>query len=141
MNAALVQQRLIAMLATLFGALALLLACIGLCGLLAFAVVQRKSEMGIRMAIGADRRDVVWLVVKEAMILVAAGMMVGVSASIVIARLASSRISSLLFGLQATDPATIGGAAVILAVVAVLASCLPARRASRVDPMVVLRVE
>jgi predicted permease len=141
MHAALVQQRLIAMLSTLFGTLALLLACVGLYGLLAFSMVQRTSEMGLRMALGAGRRDVIWLVVRDALFLVGIGMAIGVPAALAAARLASSQISGLLFGLKATDPASIALAAVALVAVALPAAYLPARRASRVDPMVVLRTE
>jgi ABC-type antimicrobial peptide transport system permease subunit len=141
MNAALVQQRLIAMLASLFGGLALVLACVGLYGLLAFTLVQRTGEIGIRMALGARRGDVVWLVVSEALLLVAIGIAAGVPAALAVARLASSQISGLLFELEPTDPFTIAMAALALVAVAALAAYLPARRASRVDPMVVLRAE
>jgi predicted permease len=141
MGAALVQQRLVAMLSTLFGTLALVLACVGLYGLLAFTLVQRTSEMGIRMALGAQRRDVVLMVVKEALLLVLAGIAVGIPAALLTARLAASQISGLLFGLSATDPWTLAAASLILAAVAALAGYLPARRASRVDPMVALRSE
>ena len=111
MHAALVQQRLIAMLSTLFGVLGLLLACVGLYGLMAFAMVQRTGEMGVRLALGASRRDVAWLVVRDALTLVLAGMAIGIPAALAAARLASSQISGLLFGLEATDPATIALAA------------------------------
>jgi predicted permease len=141
MHAALVQQRLIAMLSSLFGALALLLACVGLYGLLAFTLVQRTSEMGIRLALGARRGDVVWLVVSDALLLVALGLAVGVPAALAVARLASNQIAGLLFELKATDPLTIAGAAFVLTLVAVFAAYLPARRAARVDPMAVLRTE
>jgi predicted permease len=141
MNAALVQQRLIAMLSGLFSGLALMLACVGLYGLLAFTLVQRTGEIGIRMALGARRGDVVWLVVSEALLLVAAGIAIGVPAALAVARLASSQISGLLFGLEATDPFTIATAAFALASVAAFAAYLPARRAARVDPMVALRTE
>src|SRR6476659_3271301 len=141
MGAALVQQRLIALLSSLFGGLALLLACVGLYGLLAFAMVQRIGEMGVRMALGARRVDVVWLVVREAWLLVAIGIAVGLPAALGAARAASSQIAGLLFGLAATDPLTIAAAACSLFVVATLAAYLPARRASRVDPMVALRAE
>jgi predicted permease len=141
MHAALVQQRLIAMLSTLFGALGLLLACVGLYGLMAFAMVQRTGEMGVRLALGASRRDVVWLVVRDALTLVLAGMAIGIPVALAAARLASSQISGLLFGLEATDPLTIALAALALTAVALAAAYLPARRASRVDPMVALRME
>ena len=141
MGAALVQQRLIALLSSLFGGLALLLACVGLYGLLAFAMVQRTSEMGVRMALSARRSDVVWLVVREAWLLVGIGILVGVPAALAVARIASSQISGLLFGLEATDPMIIGAATSALIAVATFAAYLPARRASRVDPMVALRAE
>jgi hypothetical protein len=141
MNAALVQQRLVALLSTAFGSLALLLASLGLYGLLAFGVVQRRNELGIRVALGAGRGDVAWLVVRDALVLVAAGVAIGVPAALVMARLASSQIAGLLYGLRATDPLTIAAAAAILAAVAVVAAYLPAQRASRVDPMVALRAE
>ncbi len=141
MHAALVQPRLIAMLSSLFGGLALLLACVGLYGLLAFTLVQRTGEIGVRMALGARRGDVVWLVVGEALLLVATGIAIGVPAALLVARLAASQISGLLFGLEATDAFTILASALVLASVAAIAAYLPARRASRVDPMVALRAE
>ena len=141
MSAALVQQRLIAMLSSFFGTLALLLACVGLYGLLSFALVQRTTELGIRMALGARRSHVVWMVVSEALILVLLGVAVGVPAAVGATRLASSQISGLLFGLEATDPSTFAAATLVLTGVALFAAYLPARRASRVDPMVALRAE
>jgi predicted permease len=141
MGAALVQQRLVALLSSLFGGLALLLACVGLYGLLAFAMVQRTGEMGVRMALGARRADVVWLVVREAWLLVAIGIGVGVPAALAVARVASSQIAGLLFGLEATEPAIIAAAACALFVVSTGAAYWPARRASHVDPMVALRTE
>jgi predicted permease len=141
MDAALVQERLIAMLSSLFGVLALLLASVGLYGLLAFGVVQRTGEMGIRMALGAGRADVVWMILKEALLLVLAGVVVGIPVALGVTRLAGSQISGLLFGVKATDPFTIATAAVLLISVATMAAFLPARRASQVDPMVALRNE
>jgi predicted permease len=141
MDTALIRERLIAMLSSFFSVLALLLACVGLYGLLTFAVVQRTSEMGIRMALGASRRDVVWMVMREALALAVIGVAIGVPAALAAARLASSQIAGLLFGLKTTDPLTMAAAAVLLAVVAGIAGYIPARRASRVDPMVALRNE
>ena len=141
MGAALVEQRLVALLSTIFGGLALLLACVGLYGLLAFALVQRTSEMGIRMALGAQRGDVVWMVLREAWLLVAIGVAVGVPMALAVGRIASNRIQGLLFRMDATDPATMLGAVLALVVVATIAAYLPARRASRIDPMVALRAE
>ena len=141
MGAALVQQRLVALLSSMFGGLALLLACVGLYGLLAFALVQRTRELGIRMALGAERGDVVWKVIREAWVLVAIGIAVGTPAAFAVARIATSRIEGLLFNLTATDPLTMAACAVALGIVATFAAYLPARRAARVDPMVALRAE
>jgi predicted permease len=141
LDTALIRERLIAMLSSFFSVLALLLACVGLYGLLTFAVVQRTSEMGIRMALGASRRDVVCMVMREALALAAIGVAIGVPSALAAARLASSQIAGLLFGLKATDPLTMAAAAVLLAAVAAIAGYIPARRASRVDPMVALRNE
>ena len=141
MGAALIQEHLIAMLSSLFGGLALLLASVGLYGLLAFGVVQRTNEMGIRMAVGARRIDVVGMVIREALVLVTIGVLIGIPAVLAAARFASSQISGLLYGISATDPVTIALAAALLIAVAAVASYFPARRASLVDPMVALRNE
>lgn len=141
MDAALVQQRLIALLTSLFGTLALLLACVGIYGLLAFSVAQRTAEIGIRTALGAQRAAVMWLVMREALVLVGIGIAIGVPAALLVGRLAASQISGLLFGLGASDPLTITAATTLLIAVATLAAYLPARRASRIDPMMALRSE
>lgn len=141
MNAALVQQRLIALLSSLFGALALVLACVGLYGLLTFNVIQRRSELGLRMALGAKRGDVAWMVTKDALRLVGIGIAIGVPVALAGARLTANQVSGLLFGVEATDPTTVGVAVLLLAAVAAFAAYLPARRASQVDPMLVLRAE
>jgi len=141
MDAALIQERLIALLFSLFGGLSLLLASVGLYGLLAFGVAQRTGELGIRMALGAGRGEVVWMILREALLLVLAGVVLGVPVALGVARVAGSRISGLLFGLNATDPLTIVTAALSLILVAMFAAYLPARRASRVDPMAALRNE
>ncbi len=140
-DAALSRERLVAMLSTLFSALALLLAAIGLYGLMAFSVVRRTNEMGIRMALGAARTRVVRLVMGEALLLVVAGLALGVPAAFAGGRLAGSRIAGLLFGLGATDPATMALAVIVLVAAAASAAYLPAVRAARVDPMVALRSE
>jgi predicted permease len=141
MDAALIRERLIATLASLFGALALTLACVGLYGLLAFAVVQRTREVGIWMALGAVRRDVMWMILREALGMALAGVVIGVPAAIGTGRLTASRIPGLLFGLNVTDPAIIAPAVAGMMAVAALAAFIPAWRASHVDPMVALRNE
>ncbi len=141
MNAALVERRLIALLSTLFGGLALLLASVGLYGLLAFGVVQRTSELGIRLALGASRATLLWLVFRDAMVLVAIGISIGVPLALGVLKLVASQVPDLLYHLDAVDPVSIAAAVATLGSVAVFAAFWPARRASRVDPMLVLRNE
>ena len=131
------QERLVATLSSWFGAFALLLAAIGLFGVLAYNVTRRTNEIGLRMALGAERGGVIWMVLREALLLVGVGVAIGVPLALVLAQ----SVSSLLYGLKPTDSLAISAAAVILFVVAAIASYLPARRASRVDPMVALRYE
>jgi putative ABC transport system permease protein len=134
---AMAQERMMATLASGFGGLALVLACVGLYGLLNYSVARRTREIGIRMALGAQRRGVIGMEVRTAARLVAAGMALGLPA----AWLASRWVKSMLFGLAPTDPATIAGAAAVLAGAALAAAYLPARRASKVDPVTALREE
>ena len=133
----LVQQKLIARLSSFFGLLALLLACIGLFGIMSYSVARRTNEIGIRMALGAGRRDVLRRVMREGLAPVLIGVAIGLPAALVGARL----ITSLLFGLKPADPLTICVATLLLLAVAALAGYLPARKASRVDPMTALRSE
>jgi predicted permease len=131
------QERLVATLSSWFGAFALLLASIGLYGVLAYSVTRRTNEIGLRMALGAERGGVIWMVLREALLLVGMGVAIGVPIALVLA----GSVSSLLYGLKPTDSLTISATVVLLFVVAAIASYLPARRASRVDPMVALRYE
>jgi predicted permease len=140
-NAVLVQQRMVATLSTLFGSLAILLACVGLYGLFAFAAIQRTGEIAIRMALGASRAQVVWLTLRDALLLVGVGVGIGLTAILAAGGAASGRMANLLFGLRVTDPVVIIVALSVLAMVAMLAAYLPARRASLVDPIAVLRSE
>jgi predicted permease len=131
------QERLIAQLVSFFGALALILACIGLYGVMAHGVARRTSEIGIRMALGARSGNIAWMILRETLLLILAGLVLGVPAALIGARL----VSTQLFGLSPTDPLTLVGAAFVLAVVAMLAGYLPARRAARVNPLNALRYE
>jgi predicted permease len=130
-------HRLLAQLCTFFGALAAFLACIGIYGLMSYGVTRRTNEFGIRMALGAQRRDVLRLVLRETFWLV----LVGVSVGLVLAPVASRLATSLLFGLKSYDPLTIASAIVAMIAVALFAGYFPARRATKVDPMVALRYE
>jgi predicted permease len=141
MEGVLMRERLVATLSTLFGVLALLLASVGLYGLMAFSVVRRTGELGIRMALGAVRHRVVTMVMREALVLVLIGLVIGVPLAYIAGRLTANQVSGLLFGLSATDPVTLVGAALVLLLVAALAAYLPAIRAARVDPIVALRSE
>ena len=134
-SASLTQERVIAMLAGFFGALALLLAGLGLYGVTSYAVSRRRTEIGIRIALGAARAAVVRLVLSRVTVLVSAGVLLGAGVSLWASRFAAS----LLYGVEARDPVTLVGAAVILAAVGALAGWLPAWRASRIDPAAVLR--
>jgi predicted permease len=136
-DSSLIQERLFAKLSSAFSLLALALSCVGLYGLMAYSVTRRTGEIGLRMALGAERRDVLWLILREVLVLVLIGVAMGIPAALAGTQL----ISSFLFGLTPSDPGTIAVAALLMVAVAALAGYLPARRASRVDPMVALRHE
>ena len=131
------RERLLATISSFFGGLALLLACLGLYGLMAHAVARRTAEIGIRMALGARPRGVIWLIVRETLCLVLAGAIAGIPLAVWLSRYAKA----LLFGIAAPDPVVFATSIAALTGVAVLASLLPARRASRIDPMVALRYD
>jgi ABC-type antimicrobial peptide transport system, permease component len=133
----LVQERFIAQTAAAFSLVALMLACVGLYGVMSNAVTRRTNEIGIRMALGAKSRDVVELVMREVLLLVGLGAIIGLLAAFATMRL----VSNLLFEVRPSDPLTIAFATLLLIMVAVLAGYLPARRASRVDPLIALRRE
>ena len=135
--ASLREERLLASLSSGFGLLSLLLSCLGLYGILSYTVARRTNEIGLRMALGADRRNVLWLVLRDALQLVLLGVALGAPAALAAGRL----ISSQLFGISAIDPIAIGLATMALLIVAAVAAYLPARRATRVDPLVALRYE
>ena len=130
-------DRLIATLSSFFGVLALLLAGVGLYGVISYGVTRRTREIGIRMALGAQRGSVLWLVMRRAAAFLLIGAMIGILAALFATRL----VKSLLYGISAQDPITIVMATIVLGAVTALASFLPARRATKVDPMVALRHE
>jgi putative ABC transport system permease protein len=136
-EAALVQERLMATLAGAFGALALILAAVGLYGLIAYTVARRTSELGIRIALGAGHGNVMWLVIEGALRLLGFGLLLGLPAAWAASRL----VTTMLWGLNTNDPATIGAAVGLLTLAGLLAGWVPARRAARIDPMASLRCE
>ncbi len=120
-----------------FASLALILAAVGIYGVISYSVVQRTREIGIRMALGAAQQDVLKMIVRNGLILTSIGIAIGVTAAMVLTRL----MTSLLFGISPTDPVTFAGIGLLILAVAILASYVPARRASKVDPMIALRYE
>jgi ABC-type antimicrobial peptide transport system permease subunit len=130
-------DKLLARLSSFFGLLALLLASIGIYGVLSYAVARRTNEVGLRMALGAPRSSVVWMVMRDILALIAIGLAIGVPAALWLERLATG----LFFGLAKIDPESIAAAIGILILVAGIAAYLPARRASLVDPTTALRYE
>jgi putative ABC transport system permease protein len=133
----LLQERILAQLAGFFSVSALLLSALGLYGVLAYGVACRRREIGIRLAVGAKRHEVIVLVIKQGLKLVCVGALIGLSAALAVLRV----VKSLLYEVAPTDPPTFAGVTLLLALVALLACWLPARRAARIDPMVTLRCE
>ena len=140
-DGALVRERLVATLSSVFGLIALTLVCVGLYGLLAFAVSRRTAEIGVRVALGATQSDVWWLILRHALIIVCAGLAVGIPAAWLASRVAAQQLAGLLYKLAPTDPLTLVLATVVLALVAMSAGLIPARRAARIDPVVALRID
>jgi len=134
---ALREERMLSQLTGLFGTVALLLAAIGLHGVLAYGVTQRTREIGVRLALGATRSQVLWMVLKQALRWVGAGAALGLIATLALGRL----LTALLFGLNPVDPTTIAASAATMVIVAVAAAYFPARRAARLDPLTALRCD
>ena len=134
---AMLQERLVSLLAAVFGVLALILACIGLYGVLAYTVVRRTREIGIRVAVGARAAAVVWLVLRETVVVAACGVAIGLPAALWTSRFAERQF----FDVTSHDPLALAGTVLSLMAVAVIAAIIPARRASRIDPIHALRSE
>jgi ABC-type antimicrobial peptide transport system permease subunit len=130
-------ERLIALLSAGFGLLATLLAAMGLYGVMAFVVARRTKELGVRMALGARPGSVIWLVMKDVLLLLVLGLAVGIPSAIALGRL----VATQLYGIKVNDPGIAGASMVVLIVVASLAGFIPAQRASRIDPILALRYE
>jgi ABC-type antimicrobial peptide transport system permease subunit len=133
----LTSQLLVAKLSTFFGALVLLLVCVGLYGSMAYNVAARSKEIGLRMALGAPRGDLIWMVMREAGIVLVVGVAVGIPVGVGATRL----FKALLFGVSKSDPLSIVSAIFALVAICVAAAIIPVRRATQVDPMVALRHE
>ena len=134
----LLSDRLVALLSAGFGLLATVLASVGLYGVMAFVVARRRKELGIRLALGAQRTDVIWLVMREVLLLLAIGLVIGIPAAIGAGRL---RRRDQLYGIQPHDPTIAIATLVLLTAVSALAGLIPAHRASRIDPIMALRYE
>ena len=133
----LLHESMFANLSTVFGSLALLLACIGIYGVVAYSVTRRTGEVGIRMALGAGSGSIIWLMLKRMAILVCLGVAIGIAGALAATKL----IESMLWDITPNDPVTFAAAAVILILVALVAALVPARRAAHIHPMAALRCE
>ena len=135
------QNRIIATMFTIFGAVAVVLASVGIYGVMSFSVNQRTQEFGVRMALGADDGTILGMVLKQGAVQIGVGLMLGLGLALAIATVAGSGIQNSLFGVGARDPLTYGSVACLVTIVSLVATLVPARRATRVDPMIALRAE
>ncbi|HWA94932.1 MAG TPA: FtsX-like permease family protein, partial [Terracidiphilus sp.] len=136
-NRTMTNQSLVAQISAFFGFLAAFLSCIGIYGLMSYTISRRTNEIGIRIALGAARSNVRWLVMRETLLLVSAGIAIGIPFTLMGGHL----VEAMLYGLRSNDLLSLSGSVVLLFVVAIFAGYLPAQRASKVDPMVALRYE
>jgi ABC-type antimicrobial peptide transport system permease subunit len=134
-------NRIVASMFSIFGAVAVVLASVGLYGVMSFAVSQRRQEFGVRMALGADRRSILRMVLRQGSRQVIVGVVVGIGLALALATLGRQAIGNLLIGVSALDPVTFAAVAVLVAVVSLVAMLVPARRATHVDPLIALRAE
>ena len=135
------QDQLISSLTAIFASLALLLAAIGLYGVISYSVIRRQNEIGIRLALGAQTQSVLWLVLRESLLLLLIGLALGLPLTFACTRVAASFLKTQLFNIHATDPATIASAIAVVSAMTIIAAWLPARRATRIDPMQALRYD
>jgi ABC-type antimicrobial peptide transport system permease subunit len=135
------QNRIIATLFSIFGAVAVVLAAVGIYGVMSFSVSRRTQEFGVRMALGANAGRILSMVVRQGIVQIAVGLTVGLGLSFGLAVLAADGIRNTLFGVTGRDPLIYAAVAALVTMVSLLASVVPARRATRVDPMLVLRME
>jgi ABC-type antimicrobial peptide transport system permease subunit len=135
------QNRIIATMFTIFGAVAVVLASVGMYGVMSFSVNQRRQEFGVRMALGAHYSRILRMVVRQGIVQLVLGLFVGLGLTLVLATVAGAGIQNVLFGVSARDPLTYGSVAALITVVSLIATLVPARRATRVDPMIALRAE
>jgi len=136
-NDSMITERLVAQLSIFFGVLALVLGCVGLYGIMAYSIVRRTQEIGIRVALGASWQEVIWMVVRDTVVLVSIGLVAGIPAALGLSRY----LQSLLYGLKPMDALSLAGVVMVMTVMALTAAVIPARRAVRVDPLTALRYE
>jgi putative ABC transport system permease protein len=140
-NASVAQRRFMTLLLGIFAAIALVLSAVGVYSVISYSVAQRVNEIGVRLALGARARDVIGMVLKEGMLLALIGAGIGAVSAFALTRVMTGMLSGMLFSVRASDPVTFAGVAILLGVVSLIACYVPARRASKVDPMVALRCE
>ena len=135
------QNRIIAVMFSIFGAVAIVLASVGIYGVMSFSVNQRRQEFGVRMALGANDGTILGMVLRQGVVQIATGLTLGFGLALAIATIAANGIQSTLFGVGARDPLTYASVAFLVTLVSLAATLVPARRATRVDPMIALRAE